>query len=617
MKSRKGEVIALEDRINTLKFLVNRLWQFDKRFFFYYFLDIVLKIFTPLYQLFVSVHLISLLMKETSLLLFSKQVFILIVGLIFLESLKTVLMTTLEKHNDIFRINVINDVLIQRINLDYPLLIGSDAASLYDNASNALGNKEEALIGILSNFAEVMIALLSVLIYANVLSQLSVIFILLLILMVGGLLVIKHFQNKLLQKNRPLHAINSTKFNYLNYTMGDQRVAKDVRLYSMSTWFKDIFDQLWLEYETIVRPENQWKRIEGFFVVLMLVIMMGVAYQQSVVEIRANQMEPQNFLIYATMVTMMASNITTFINTSANFFLQNEKLISLYRYFNQKPVFNHQNKEAIPQKIETIEFRNVTYTYPNADKPTINQFNLRIKKNEKLAIVGENGAGKTTLIKLLLGLLKPDQGEILINGINTREFKIEDYYRLFAPVFQDNYLFTFTVKDTILQGYAFDLKRYKHVLDQSGLKKVIDQLPQGDQTSIVREVDNQGVHLSGGQLQKLKLAQALYKNAPVLVLDEPTAALDPISESEVYQNYLKFSKDKIALFISHRLASTQFCDRIIYLGKGQVVEEGSHVDLMKKEGAYYQMFATQAYYYREHLDEERKSEEMIEQGGLI
>ncbi|SDG51719.1 ATP-binding cassette, subfamily B [Facklamia miroungae] len=606
----------MKDRIKTLNFLVKRLWQFDKYFYFYYFLDIVLKIVTPLYQLFVSVHLISLLMKENALLSFSKQVLLLIGGLTILEALKAIMLSNLERQREVFRVNMINEVFEERASLDFPLLVGSDAAKLFDNTSRCLDHGEEALSGIISNFAEVMIALLSVLIYVNFLAQLSGIFLLLLVVMISGLLVIKHFQNNLLKANRPLHVINNTKFSYLNTTMGDQRVAKDVRLYSMASWFKEIFDQLWSEYEAIVRPENKWSRIEGLFVVLMLVIMMGLAYHQSVQEIRSGQMEPQNFLIYASLVTMMASSLTNLINTSATFFLQNEKLVAMYHYFNQAPVFSHQNHEAMPQEIKTIEFRNVTYTYPNANYPIINNFNLKINPHEKLAIVGENGAGKTTLIKLMLGLLKPDQGEILINGINRNKFAIEDYYRLFAPVFQDNYLFTFTIRDTILQGYDYDAVHYQEVLDQSGMANVVTNLPQGDQTAIVREVDSEGVHLSGGQLQKLKLAQALYKDAFVLVLDEPTAALDPISESEVYQNYLTFAKGKIALFISHRLASTQFCDRILYLRKGQIEEEGSHESLMQKQGAYYKMFETQAYYYREKIPE-TENEEHIEQGGLI
>ncbi|MGF3067319.1 ABC transporter ATP-binding protein [Facklamia sp. P12950] len=606
----------MRDRTHTLKFLVTRLWQFDQCFFFYYFLDIVLRIMTPLYQLFVSVHLISILMKESDLLSFSKQVLGVIGGLIVLEALKTFVLTTIEKHRVSFHIHMFNDVFAERARLDYPLLVGSDAAKLFDNASRCLDHSEEALGGIIANSAEVMIALLSVLIYINVLAQLSSIFLLLLVVMISGLLVIKHFQNKLLKANRPLHVKNNTKFSYLNHTMGDQRVAKDVRLYSMSAWFKDIFDQLWADYERIVRPENKWKRIEGLYVMGMLVIMMGLAYHQSVQEIRAGQMEPSNFLIYASLVTMMASSLTNFINASATFFLQNEKLMALYYYFNQRPVLNHQPHEAIPQEIKTIEFRNVTYTYPNANRPIINNFNLKIHANEKLAIVGENGAGKTTLIKLMLGLLKPDHGEVLINGIDRSKFAIEDYYRLFAPVFQDNYLFTFTIKDTILQGYEEDSLRYHQVFNQSGMAKVVASLPHGDQTAIVREVNSEGMQLSGGQLQKLKLAQALYKKAPILVLDEPTAALDPISESEVYQNYLAFSKGKIALFISHRLASTQFCERIIYLHKGQVAEEGSHKDLMQEKGAYYHMFETQAYYYREKITEP-ESEELSEQGGLI
>ena len=278
-------------------------------------------------------------------------------------------------------------------------------------------------------------------------------------------------------------------------------------------------------------------------------------------------------------------------------------------------MLNHQSNSPIPNKIESIEFRNVSYTYPNAEEAVINQLNFKISGNEKLAIVGENGAGKTTLIKLLLGLLKPSHGQVLINNQEVSKLNIEDYYHLFAPVFQDNYLFTLTIKDTVLQGYPFDQEKYQTVLKQSGLDQVIKDLSKGDQTGIVRQVDHEGVYLSGGQLQKLKLAQALYKDAPVLVLDEPTAALDPISESEVYQNYLQFSKGKMALFISHRLASTQFCDRIIYLRKGQVIEEGNHQSLLALKGAYYHLFETQAYYYRDEIEE--APEEVIMEGGII
>ena len=226
--------------------------------------------------------------------------------------------------------------------------------------------------------------------------------------------------------------------------------------------------------------------------------------------------------------------------------------------------------------------------------------NLTIHPREKLAIVGLNGAGKTTLVKLICGLLSPSEGRVLLNGDDISDFNRNKYYELFSAVFQDFSILDVTIAEEIAQCKDnIDYQRIKECIDYAGLSDTIDKLPKGLNTHIGREVYLDGVLLSGGQTQRLMLARALYKNGPILLLDEPTAALDPLAESEIYQKYSDMANKKTSLFISHRLASTRFCDRIILIEDGGVKEEGSHEDLLKLNGEYAKLFEVQSRYYKQ------------------
>ena len=219
---------------------------------------------------------------------------------------------------------------------------------------------------------------------------------------------------------------------------------------------------------------------------------------------------------------------------------------------------------------------------------------------EKLAVVGLNGAGKTTLVKLLCGLLDPTEGTVFLNDVDVKTFDRDAYYTLFSAVFQEYALLSTTVAENVAQAdEKIDEARVWDCLEKAGLSQAIRALPQGIHTHVGREVYLDGVLFSGGQTQRLMLARALYKNGPILMLDEPTAALDPIAEDDIYQKYSAMTQGKTSVFISHRLASTRFCDRILFLDHGQIAEEGTHEALLAKNGGYAALFEVQSRYYQE------------------
>ena len=247
----------------------------------------------------------------------------------------------------------------------------------------------------------------------------------------------------------------------------------------------------------------------------------------------------------------------------------------------------------------SIEFCDVCFSYGTDTDFVLDHFNLKINAGEKIALVGVNGAGKTTVVKLLCGFYKPDSGTILIGGQDINNFRKKDLLKLYAAVFQDIYIPPFTAAENVSMQElkTTDRNRVKECLVKTGLWEQFCGQPTGIDTPMTKEITG-GIVLSGGQQQKLLMARALYKDAPILILDEPTAALDPIAESRTYEQFHEIASDKTAVYISHRLASTRFCDKIAFLSNGKITEEGTHDELMQKGGAYSQMFALQSQYYQ-------------------
>ena len=247
-----------------------------------------------------------------------------------------------------------------------------------------------------------------------------------------------------------------------------------------------------------------------------------------------------------------------------------------------------------------IELEHVSFTYPGSRVPTLKDLNLTIRPGEKIALVGLNGAGKSTLVKLLCGLYRPTSGTIRVGGRPLSSFGKEEYFSMIAAVFQDVKLLPLTIAQNVASdnGEDIDRQRVRQCLSLAGLWEMVDGLPRKEDTPLGRGVLDDGIDLSGGERQKVWMARAFYKEASILILDEPTAALDPLAEQEIYEKYVQMSEGKTSLFISHRLASTRFCDRIVLLENGRITEQGSHEELMEKNGAYAGLFEVQGRYYR-------------------
>lgn len=276
----------------------------------------------------------------------------------------------------------------------------------------------------------------------------------------------------------------------------------------------------------------------------------------------------------------------------------------LREYFDYPDKANHSTGIALPNDTFSIEFKNVSYQYPGSDTNTIENLNFKIEKGEKIAIVGINGAGKTTIVKLICGLYTPKSGEILINSQPLNDYNREEYYKLFSVVFQDIFMLPLSIAKNISSSTEEETDRQKvqNAINLAGLSSKIDSLPNGINTRLIKSVFEDAVDLSGGEMQKLALARALYKNGKALILDEPTAALDPIAESNIYTEYDRMTVGHTSIFISHRLASTRFCNRIFFLEDGKIIECGNHNELMSQKGKYFEMFDIQSHYYKDNLE---------------
>lgn len=388
------------------------------------------------------------------------------------------------------------------------------------------------------------------------------------------------------------------KFDYYYTLSKDLTAAKDIRLYGFTDYFLLAIAKLITGLEAITaKYMHQSVKVGGTRALLNLVREL-VAYAYLTYLVCKNRLSVSDFIFYFGIITGFSNWIINSVYYYANIERCCNDCAAFREFVESKE--DGKNKPDIDfYTVDSIEFKEVSFTYPSAEKSTINNMSFKVNKGENIAIVGENGAGKTTAIKLLCGLYYPTKGDILINGKNSRDFSSSSYFDLFSAVFQDHNFLPMTIAENICAASDYDKEKLYAALEKSGIMDKINSLEKKENTLMVKDVYKEAADFSGGEKQKLLLAKAIYKNAPVLILDEPTAALDPIAENELYLKYNEMTDNKISFFISHRLSSTRFCDKILFIKDGTIAESGTHEELMAQKGAYYRMYQIQSYYYKE------------------
>jgi ABC-type multidrug transport system fused ATPase/permease subunit len=377
--------------------------------------------------------------------------------------------------------------------------------------------------------------------------------------------------------------------------------AKDIRLYHMQDGLHERFMRLYG-----MAKSEKWKcerrsvlaAIVGFLIVL---VRDGAAYGFLIGKVAAGELTAASFVLYFSAITSM-SGLMGRILWTINRVLDGALEVSDFREgLETDGKLNHGKGIPVPKKAFSIEFRHVSFRYPKGEKKVLDDVSFTIKAGEKVALVGVNGAGKTTLTRLMCGLLLPDEGEILLDGHTLYEYNRDEMYTLFGLIPQSYSILPCSIAKNIAcvgEDEEIDSKRLWKSIEQAGLAEKIAALPLGVNTPLGRELSNDGIELSGGETQKLLLARLLYKNPLFLILDEPTAALDPIAEDRVYHQYGEITKETTSVFISHRLASTRFCDRIFLLDGANFAEVGTHEELMAAGGKYRELFDVQSKYYK-------------------
>ncbi|MDO5716439.1 MAG: ABC transporter ATP-binding protein [Tissierellia bacterium] len=386
---------------------------------------------------------------------------------------------------------------------------------------------------------------------------------------------------------------------YLYRVASDSRAQREVRLGRAFEWIYDYLHAFSEKYYSILRRYTNRAGISTGLEAILGFIRDIATYYILVKSVILREMTIGDFIFYLTLVVGFSEWLNRFTGHISSL-----KRISIscgkYREF----IMDDKIKEKKPEVewIETIEFKDVSFSYQNGVR-ILKNINLKLKRGESVAIVGENGAGKTTLIKVLSGLYSPTAGNIFINGKHMDTFSLPSIYERISVLFQDYFLLPGTLLDNV-DNHTRDKNRAKELMESLGLKSRLDGLKDGIESDLTDLENNRLEGFSGGELQKILLVKSLMKNSDVLILDEPTAALDPISEEKLYKEYQRFSKGKISIFISHRITSTRFCDRIIYLEDGQIKEYGTYEELMNLNGKYRKMFDLQGKYYKEQNREE-------------
>ena len=443
----------------------------------------------------------------------------------------------------------------------YPNTLDARVLKLRDKAAEATDSNDRASEKIWTTLSTLLTNLLGFIVYFFLLSHLPPLLMLVVITTTLLSFFISRKTDSWRYRHREEEADYDKKLIYIRTKSESLELAKDIRVLGLAPWLKDLHAGVLKLYESFIKKSEKQKLLGNLADVLLGILRNGIAYYY-LIHMALNQNLPAStFLLYFTAVSGFTAWITGILSEFATLHQESLDLNTIREYLDVPEPFRFEGGAPLPDLSAGCEIRleKVSFRYPDTEKDTIHEMDLTLRPGEKLALVGLNGAGKTTLVKLICGLLDPSEGRVLLNGKDIRSFNRREYYEVFSTVFQDYSVLDVSVAENVASTIEnIDRARVQHCLEQAGLSEKVTELPGGLDQQLGRQVWEEGVELSGGQIQRLLLARALYRNAPILLLDEPTAALDPLAENEIYVKYNEMTRGKTSLYVSHRLASTRF-----------------------------------------------------------
>ncbi len=579
---------------NNILYVLKKTWKYEKAILGILGLQTLVGVFVPWISMYLPVVVLDGISRQIT----RNMLWFGVAGLIVLLTSCNIVRAYVDASYDTHlmnnKIHYLADLFRKNMELDYAYIESKEGQNRFQYVLHTLTNDAQGITGMLTRLGQLWSSVLSIVLYVGMIAALDIWVVTILIFTsVIHLIFVNLFLKR--QHHQKEEGVDiEREINYLFSYIQSEKSHKDIKLYAMQDWLRGKIHALIQERIRWAQQLTYYNVYIGISDTVLLILRDALAYYCIFQGLFTHQLGISEFTFYFSAITGFSAFISK-LSTSIAYISQRSREVDAFREYMELPVMK--GKEALPQDhIPQLELQHVSFRYHEEGAEILKDINMIWKPGEKIALVGENGAGKSTLVKLLCGLYRPTSGKIVVDG---KELAPEELQTYFAVAFQDIHILPMTAAENI----AFDQMPQAEKEVQTCIRKVgLEETFPDVNTPVTKLLHKEGKVLSGGQEQRLILARTLYRlmyqGATLLLLDEPTAALDPLAEQAFYRQYEQMTEDRSAIFISHRLASTQFCDRVLVLKEGRIIEEGTHQELLAKKGYYEEMFTIQSQYYK-------------------